>query len=359
MRSLSPRRGTCVSALVLLASLTAGTAAAAGPAGRLSTTKLVFPDTLVGTTSGGKSVTVTSVGSGPLSISGVTITGLNPTEFLKSSDGCTGKSLAVGTSCSILVKFKPAAGGLRTASLRVAANAADAPYVAVLNGTGTGPKIRLSTTALSFGQVAGPETSAARRITVTSIGSVALKIGTVAIGGTHKNDYLLSGETCSGKTLAYNATCTVDVKFKPVAIGTRTGWLAITNNAGGSPHKVVLSGVGIDTTPPALTVETDLEKPPSVPVGTDVAVRLVGESMEGTATDNFSGIGTVNVEYTGTQKIWNYTATVSCDTSRTSCTWSAPVPNLTGWYTAEVTTSDLAGKAAQPSRFTLLVAFAG
>src|SRR5207245_6553420 len=47
---------------------------------------------------------------------------------------------------------------------------------------------------------------------------------------------------------AAGANCTISVTFAPTTIGARTGTLTITNNAGGSPHAVPLTGTGWDFT---------------------------------------------------------------------------------------------------------------
>lgn len=54
-------------------------------------------------------------------------------------------------------------------------------------------------------------------------------------------------------TLAPGATFNVPIKFKPTAIGSRSGILTITSNASNSPNNVSLSGVGVADIVPAMT----------------------------------------------------------------------------------------------------------
>jgi hypothetical protein len=48
--------------------------------------------------------------------------------------------------------------------------------------------------------------------------------------------------------LAAGANCIISVTFAPTALGARAGTLTITDNAGGSPHAVPLTGPGWDFT---------------------------------------------------------------------------------------------------------------
>ncbi len=99
-------------------------AAPAPPAAAASVTpaSLSFGSVRVGVTSATQWVTVQSTGGATLSISKVARTGTNPGDFSTVSDSCSGKHLAPGASCTIGVRAKPKAKGLRTATLRIADN---------------------------------------------------------------------------------------------------------------------------------------------------------------------------------------------------------------------------------------------
>jgi hypothetical protein len=47
-------------------------------------------------------------------------------------------------------------------------------------------------------------------------------------------------------SLAANASCTINITFIPIASGTRSGNLTVSDNAAGSPQAVSLSGTGAD-----------------------------------------------------------------------------------------------------------------
>lgn len=97
---------------------------------QVSPTQLTFKRTRVGRTSDDRSIRVRNTGTSPLLISSISITG----DFVYESE-CKA-SLEAGKSCEIEVKFKPSAAGSRVGELVVASNAAGAPHVVKLAGTG-------------------------------------------------------------------------------------------------------------------------------------------------------------------------------------------------------------------------------
>jgi len=204
----------------------------------LSPTSLSFSTEAVGTTSPAKTVTLTNVGTTLLTINGIAITGTNAGDFAQTHT--CGSSLAAGASCTISFTFKPTASGTRTAALSVSDNAAGNPQKVTLSGIGTTAK--LSPISLSFGSVVVGTTSAAKTVTLTNIGTTALSITGITITGMNPGDFSQT-HTC-GTSLAAGTNCTISLKFKPAATGTRSAALSISDNAAGSPQKVSLSGTG-------------------------------------------------------------------------------------------------------------------
>jgi len=83
--------------------------------------------------------------------------------------------------------------------------------------------------------------SAAKPITVTNKGTAALTISGITITGAFPGDFAQNSNCGS---LAAGASCTINVTFKPTAAGARTATISITDNGGGSPQTVPLSGTG-------------------------------------------------------------------------------------------------------------------
>jgi hypothetical protein len=80
-------------------------------------------------------LTITNWGTGPLQITSLTFAGIDPGDFVLTSNGCLGQ-IAVGASCALGVAFAPQASGARSATLQVASNAASTPSSVPLSGTG-------------------------------------------------------------------------------------------------------------------------------------------------------------------------------------------------------------------------------
>ena len=112
------------------------------PTATLAPSSLAFGNQNVDTQSAAQTVTLANSGNAALSISGITLTGTNASDFSQSN--VCGASLAAGKSCNIVVMFQPTAQGARTASLSVADNAAGSPQAATLTGTGVIPPDSIS-----------------------------------------------------------------------------------------------------------------------------------------------------------------------------------------------------------------------
>jgi len=84
---------------------------------------------------------------------------------------------------------------------------------------------------------------------ITNTGTAPLTIGEVARSGLHAKDFVVSGDTCSGKTLAPSATCALEITFTPSAAGTRAGSLRITDNTD-CDNFITLAGSGTSTPAP-------------------------------------------------------------------------------------------------------------
>jgi hypothetical protein len=209
------------------------------PVVQLSPTSLTFATQLVGTPSASQPVTLTNTGNGTLSITSITITGANPTDF--SETNTCGSSVAAGASCTINVTFKPTAKGSRTASVSIADNAAGSPQTVSLKGTGT--VVKVSPASLNFGSVKVGTSSPPQKVSVTNTGTTSLSITNIGISGANAGDY--SETTTCGTSLGAGASCSISVTFTPRAKGSRVAQLSITDNGGGSPQTASLTGTGM------------------------------------------------------------------------------------------------------------------
>lgn len=102
----------------------------------------------------------------------------------------------------------------------------------------TVPQASFSRRVLNFGS---PATSAEWSEIVTNNGDGPLRMESATLTGLDRELFNIASDTCSGKVLAINAQCNVDVIFKPGAVGGLVaGQLRFVDNATGSPHLISL-----------------------------------------------------------------------------------------------------------------------
>lgn len=91
-----------------------------------------FSQILVGATSNPTTFTVTNNGTATASISSISVTGTNASEFSETTD-CS-STLIAGALCHIVVTFAPKSSGNKTASIQIATSIGG-PYIALLSGS--------------------------------------------------------------------------------------------------------------------------------------------------------------------------------------------------------------------------------
>ena len=93
----------------------------------------------VGSIGAAQQTNFSNSGSGPLTITSVGMSGINPGDFRIASDACTGATLNPGTACTIAVQFAPTAVGDRSGRLTLGDDASGSPHMVPLKGTGVDP----------------------------------------------------------------------------------------------------------------------------------------------------------------------------------------------------------------------------
>ncbi len=101
-----------------------------------------------------------------------------------------------------------------------------------------------------FGRVNTGALSTNTVITISNGGTGSVLITNVTITGANAADFTLAGTTCINASLTSVGTCTATVRFNPIAVGSRTANLTVTDNAAGSQHLVVLRGTGLNPSIP-------------------------------------------------------------------------------------------------------------
>ncbi len=204
-----------------------------GSAVSLSPSNLIFRNQATGTTSPPLAVTLTNHMASLLSISGITVSG----DFAQTNN--CGSSLSAGASCTIDVTFRPTAQGLRTGSLAVADDAPGSPQTVALSGNGTAvPSVSLSATSVNFGGVLLNQQSGPQNITL-SVSNAPLTIQSINF-----TSPLFSQQNSCPVGIAAGGNCTINIFFKPNALGTVNATMQIQDDAANSPQSVQITGSG-------------------------------------------------------------------------------------------------------------------
>jgi Abnormal spindle-like microcephaly-assoc'd, ASPM-SPD-2-Hydin/von Willebrand factor type A domain len=158
-------------------------------------------------------------------------------------------TLAANATATVQVAFAPNAESVFNASLTFQTNDPLNPNVSVsLTGQGALPHIQVSSGTLSMGNVAVC-LSGSNNLTVTNTGGWPLTVSSLVTSGP---PFAVSPASA---VVAPGSSATVTIKFTPTTTGPASGTLTITSDDPNQPVKsVALSGTGLPTPPPGITV---------------------------------------------------------------------------------------------------------
>ncbi len=304
------------------------------------TTMTVTPSTLafgnqnVGTTSASQPITVKNAGTASTSITVAASTNYSQT------NNCT-PTLAGGATCTINVTFAPTTGGSLPGTVTITDSAANSPQTVTLSGTGTTVIVTPSPASLTFPSQTVGTTSGSMSFTVTNTGTGSTPLTVGAATG----DFAQTN-ACPTTLAASGGTCTVNVTFTPTTTGTRTGSIAITDQATNSPQTVSLSGTGASAGTVIVTVTPASETFAAQTVGTTSAAKIVTVKNTGTAASTSLSFG-ASGDFAAVAG-----GTTPCGTtlagSGKSCTISVTfTPTTTGTLTGSVSVTDGATNSPQ------------
>ena len=201
-----------------------------------------LPDTVVAGTSS-QTLTITNDGSAALHVAGVTVEG-GDGQFALGADSCLAGAVGPAGTCTVEVRFTPAAAGAQSATLRIDSDTVGAVSRLAVAGKGLRPgAVRLSATSLAFPDTEAGATSAAQTLTVTNGGEAPLQLAGDSLTG----DFRIVRDGCGTATLAPGASCSLDVAFAPASGGAKSASLRIDSSSPSSPDLVALSGTGVLT----------------------------------------------------------------------------------------------------------------
>ena len=215
---------------------------------------LSFANQNVGAASNVQTLSLSNTGSEALTIAGIVLGGTNGEDFGETNT--CGSSVAAGASCTISVTFKPTGADSRSGTLTITDNSsgvAGSTQTVDLSGTGVAAEVTLGAITPAIAAENVGTASSASTVTLTNSGNASLTISALAISGPAAKDFAMqSSSTCSTKAaVAAGKSCTVSVIFTPLAPGSRSATLTITDNANDATkttQALALSGTGKDFT---------------------------------------------------------------------------------------------------------------
>ena len=186
-------------------------------------------------------VVISNTGGSSLSISNITFTGLNATDFAIASDSSE-TQLVPGASRTLNITFDPAALGQRTANLEVATNDLNSPSTIIaLTGEGVATPVLIPNISATPGNIDYPEdqdinnkVAMPQTVEITNEGNGNLEISGVTLTGPNANSFVIVSDT-GESVLAPAETRTIVLDFSPSEVGSLSATLSISSNDPDSP----------------------------------------------------------------------------------------------------------------------------
>jgi hypothetical protein len=195
---------------------------------------------VIGTTSNYQTAYLYNSGNTPFTVGQVTGTDFgtpsSTAEFSVSPsysgfDGCSGNSVAAGSTCQVNVTFTPNTAGARTGTIQFPitySNSTTATVTGNLTGSGVTEKDSAELTPPNgsfINQAVGVKTTYSVNTVLNNTGNRPFKVG--AITNSNLTEFATTGsgtyDSCSNNNVAIGSTCQVNIVFTPSAVGTRSG----------------------------------------------------------------------------------------------------------------------------------------
>jgi hypothetical protein len=177
-------------------------------------------------------------GTETIQIESVEIVGPGSSAFW--AGNCSWSWLQPGESCFTQVNFNPQYVAEFEAELRV--DVAGQQFTAGLSGEGGQAILAPASSPADFGAVAVGSVGMTREIEISNVGNMAGGAFIAVISGGAVGSFQLLDENCTGVPLAPAATCTVQIRFRPLSEGAKKATLGLFGDR--EPAQVVLTGMG-------------------------------------------------------------------------------------------------------------------
>ena len=222
-----------------------GNGVAGTPDINLPSATLAFGDVEVGSTQTG-TVMIQNVGTAPLNVSGLSLTGGNTDFVLNTAVPFT---VAAGYQVSVTVTYSPSAALADAETLQIVSDDPDeSPITVAVSGNGTTPPagtpdINLPTASIAYGDLLVGQTLTAS-VAIQNLGTADLNVTSLTMTGSA--DFALAAGTPTSFLVEAGRQVTVKVTYSPSAAGAASGSLVIASDDPVDPSlSVSLSGTGL------------------------------------------------------------------------------------------------------------------
>ncbi|MFN7998587.1 MAG: choice-of-anchor D domain-containing protein [Bryobacteraceae bacterium] len=240
----TPAAANARTASLMVADTATGSPQAVGLSGigQPSLASLTLPSAVdLGSTVAGSpvsaNVSVYNNGTVAVTVNKTAIAGTNASDFAVTYMPCS--TINPENACNIQVTFNPTAAGVRTATLSVTDTATGSPQSVTLVGVAQISKATLNVaSAVAFPSVLVASYNT-QNLSLLNTGTITVTVTSAALSGANAADFTVFN-ACPSIPAA--SSCSLPIAFVPSAAGLRTATLTITDNATGSPQKVILTG---------------------------------------------------------------------------------------------------------------------
>ena len=228
---------------------------------------------------------------GPAPLSGLTLTTADPAFVVEAGSCGRAGTLQPGQRCQLSVAFVGPRAGRFSSELRVQAGdgslllrlplqarAGDGPAAPVpLPPADRSTALWLDHSALDLGEQTVDATTPSRSVTLHNRGSSPLSWRHLGLTGEQAGDFIVTGNCHAEAELAPGASCRVELRLRPRALGERSASLLLWPQGAASPALVSLRGLGLARLTAALVADTaavDFGAQPADAAGLTRRVRL-------------------------------------------------------------------------------------
>ena len=236
--------GTALAAVTVLSDDPAGSTVAVpvtgtgtSPSVAVAPTDLDFGAQVVGHPSALRQVHVTNLGSGPLTVISLALTGAEASRFALVSPPPMPLSIATGNEVVLSVRVTPATTGGDDAALEIGTDAAPATVSLAALGVATG--LSVTPASIDFGSTHVPATTAPVTLTMTNLSADPIQLVDATLGGGVPGAFTV---TSVAGMLAPGASTTAVVTFAPAAAGVDAATVSFAAKDTTIPQAVVTVG---------------------------------------------------------------------------------------------------------------------